>query len=203
MDESLLQATLGRRVGLGGQPNEAFREHVCLQRFEAGDHHVDPHVVLVASEQMRLGQVLLHQVAGSFVDRLLLANDADASSAGAARRFQNVHIFEVAHLSVVIPPLEIFREKIRRRADLEVLPVTAALSLDISPEVTLVSNVPSTSEVIQLLELIQIFELRRPDEASPQAVPLAAVAEAETCRLEGVDHTVVGMGRVIDLEAQS
>lgn len=81
MDESLLEGAFRRGVGLRGQSHEAFSELVRLQRLEASDNDVDSHVVLVPAQQVGLGQVFLHQVAGPLSDRLLSTDHSDATAA--------------------------------------------------------------------------------------------------------------------------
>jgi len=81
MNESLLEGAFRGGVGLRGESHEAFSELVRLQRLEAGDHDVDSHVVLVPTQQMGLGQVFLHQVAGPLADWLLSPDHSDATTA--------------------------------------------------------------------------------------------------------------------------
>lgn len=97
---------------------------------------------------MGLREVLGHQVARSLVDLLLLADDADASAATRGSWLHDVHVFEVVHFTLVHPPLVILWEYVGWRADLEVLAVPPSLALGVSPEITLVSDVPGASEMV-------------------------------------------------------
>ena len=104
MDESLFQRTFGGRIGLRRQSHQTFRELVSFQRFEAGDYDVDSHVVLVPTEEVRLGQVLLNKEARSLIYRLLSTNHSNSATAAGPCWFHDVHVSIIGDLSVSAPP---------------------------------------------------------------------------------------------------
>lgn len=133
MDESLLQAPFGRGVRLGGQTYEAILENIGLQRFVACDYDVDSQVVLVATQEMRFGEVLGDQVALALIDSIFLPNDLDASSTTCCSWLQNIHVLEIIHLTVIHPTLVVLWENISWRAQLELFAVFPPLLLHIPP----------------------------------------------------------------------
>ena len=77
------------------------------------------------------------------------------------------------------------------------------LPLHIPPQVALVSNIPRSSEVIDLLERIHVLKFAWSYQACPQTVPCRTIAQSKASELESINHTVVGVCRVIDPESQS
>ncbi len=171
VDEPLLQTVLRGRVGLGGQPNQAVLENVGFEGVEGGDDDVDSEIVLEPPEQVGLGDVLRHEEAAALGDQVLLADDLDAPAAAGACGFEDVHVFEVVHFSVVAEALVVLGENVGERAQLEVLPVLPPLLLHVAPQVGLAADAPGSGEVVDLLELVHVLELGRPDESGPEAVP--------------------------------
>lgn len=74
----------------------------------------------------------------------------------------------------------------------------SALLLDVSPHVSFGAEGPCVGEVVDLLELVHVLQLGRPDQVAPHAVPgeraVAGGDEVEACSFKGVDNTVVDMG---------
>ena len=54
MDETFLQSRSIGVVGLGGTTDKTFLEEESFEWFKAGYYYVNSHVVLIASEKMRL-----------------------------------------------------------------------------------------------------------------------------------------------------
>ena len=157
MDEPFLQATLRSRVLLSGQPNQAILKDVRLQRVERRDHDIDPEIVLESPEQVGLRQIFLHEVAVPLGHIVLLAYHLDASAAAGCSRLEDIHVFVVVHLPVILESLVVLREDVRQRTEFEVLAVFPPLALDIPPEIGLAPDAPGSWEVIDLLELVHIL----------------------------------------------
>ena len=81
--------------------------------------------------------------------------------------------------------------------------MSPSLSLHIPPQVALVSNIPGSSEVIDLLKRVHVLEFAGSYKACPQTVPCRTIAQSKASELESINHTVVGVCRVIDPESQS
>ena len=108
---------------------------------------------------MGFAQVLRDKVALSFRYGVLLTNDLDASAATCSGGFQNIHVFEVIHLTVVLESLVVFREDVSQRADFEVFAMLSSLLLDIPPQVGLGSETPRTGKVVDFLIFVHASEL--------------------------------------------
>lgn len=137
MDVSLLEISFGCGVLLSSQSDKTILKEVSLEWLEASDNDVYPQIILVPSQQMRIGEILGHQVAISLVDCVFLANDLDSSSTTRGCRLQNVHVLKIIHLSVIHPPLVILWEDVSWRSDLIVFAMLSPLLLHISPHVSL------------------------------------------------------------------
>jgi hypothetical protein len=149
---------------------------------------------------VRLRQILRNQIAGALVDLLLFADDPYPFPATRAGWLEDVHVFEIVQLPFVAPPLVVFGEDVGRRAYFEVSTVPPPLPLSIPPQVTFVPNVPSPSEMINLLKRIHVLKLARPYQPSPQAVPSTAIAKSEACDFKSIDNAIVCVSRIIDPE---
>lgn len=77
------------------------------------------------------------------------------------------------------------------------------LSLGISPEIALVSDVPGSCKMVELLVLIHVLQLAWSYKTSPETIPSCTLRETEPCYFKCVDHTVVGMSRIIYFERQN
>jgi hypothetical protein len=125
---------------------------------------------------------------------LFFANDSDASPAARGSWFHNVHIFVVVQLSLVAPTFVVLGEKICGWSYFKVFSVSAALTLNITPQIAFVANIPCSSKVVDFLELVHVLEFTGTDEACPKAVPGCSVTESEASEFECVDNAVVGVG---------
>jgi hypothetical protein len=132
---------------------------VSSEWVEAGDDDVDSQVVFVALQEMRLGEVLGDQVSLLLLDVVLLAHDSNALATTHVSWLQNVEIFVVAELSLLLPPLVVLWKYVSRRTDLEFFSMSPSLSLGIPPEVGLTPQTPCAWEVVDLLVLIHAFKL--------------------------------------------
>ena len=109
----------------------------------------------------------------------------------------------VAHFTFVTPTFVVLWEKIGGRAYLEIFAVSSSLALNVSPEVTFVADVPGPSKMINLLKLIHVPKLTRTNKAGPEAVPGSTISQSETSELEGVNHAIIGMSRIINSKGES
>ena len=107
---------------------------------------------------MRLRQVFRNQVATAFIDLLLFAYNSDAFSATGASRFENVHVFVVVEFPLIAPTLVVFGEKVGIWTYLEIFAMSPSLSLYVPPQVTLMSDVPGSCEVVDFLKRVHILE---------------------------------------------
>jgi len=71
----------------------------------------------------------------------------------------------------LVPPFVVFWKEIGRWAYLEVLAISPPLPLSVSPEISLMTDVPSSGEVIKLLKLVHVLEFAWSDEPCPKTVP--------------------------------
>lgn len=76
----------------------AFREEVNTQRVEACNQYVNAQVVLPAFDQVRVGNVLLDNVASLVGHVIFGANDRDSFAAPAVRRLLDVHLLGACQL---------------------------------------------------------------------------------------------------------
>ena len=203
MNKSLLQTTLRRWIWLSSKSDQPFGKHVSLERFKTSYNYIDSHIVLKSPKEMRLGQVLWNQVPSSFAHLLFLAYHANSTSTTGSGGFHYVHILVVAHFSFVAPTFVVLWEKIGCRTYLEIFTVSSPLSLNISPKVAFVADVPGPSKMINLLKLIHIPELTRTNKAGPEAVPRSTIGQSETSELEGINHAIIGMSRIINSKGES
>jgi hypothetical protein len=119
------------------QPDKAILEKVGLQWLKASHYDIDPEVILVPTETMRVREVLGNQIAISLVDGVFLADNLDSPSATRRGWLQDVHVFEVVHFSIIHPPFVVFWEDVSCRGYLIVFSMLTPLLLDISPHVCL------------------------------------------------------------------
>jgi hypothetical protein len=134
---------------------------------------------------------------------LFLADHANSSAAARGSGFHYIHVLVITHFSLVAPALVVLREKISCWANLEIFSVSSPLSLNVTPKVAFVTNVPGTGEVINLLKLIHIPKLTRTNETCPEAVPRTTISKPETGKFERIDNTIIGMSRIVDSKGES
>jgi len=79
--KSFLKTSIASAVWLRGQSDKAFLEYVSLKGVKTSDHDVNPEIVLVAPQEVRLGEVLGDQVAVLLSDMVLFADYLDPFSA--------------------------------------------------------------------------------------------------------------------------
>jgi len=108
-------------VLLSSKSHEALVEQVHLEWIEASDEGIDPQIVLETVNQMRIGNVLGHDVAGLALDLLLAANNFNSPTATRRVRLHNVHVLEIFLLSVDDELAVIVREQIRLRCKVELV----------------------------------------------------------------------------------
>ena len=153
---------------------------------------------------MRLAHVLLDEVAGtSLVYFLSSTDDPDSSSARRVGRLHDIHVAVVRELALETPTLPIFWQDVGWRAYLELAAEPGPLPCIVTPEIAFVTDAPGARKVINFLEGVHAFKSTRPDEASPQTVPVsAALNNLKACELKSIYDAVVSVRRVIDLERQ-
>jgi len=109
---------------------------------------------------MRLANVLAYQVASLFIlDGVCLSNNLDAFATAHRCRLEDVHILVVGHFSVIIPPLELVRQNVRRRTYVKFLPLLSTLFLAVAPQVGFAANAPGPCKMVDLLALVHILQL--------------------------------------------
>jgi len=118
-----------------------------------------------------LTQILGDQVATSFVNILLFANDFDASSTTGSGRLHNVHVLVPLYFSLSTPPFVVLRENVCGGADVVVLAVVPLHAENVSPQVVLSAKLPAPREMVYFLVLAYKFKLAWPNNAGPQHVP--------------------------------
>ena len=72
---------LGVGVFLGGKSYKALLHQVYLERVKARDQGIDPQIVLIAVDQMWIGDILRDHIAWLPLDFLLAADDFDTAAA--------------------------------------------------------------------------------------------------------------------------
>ena len=131
----------------------------------------------------------------SLVHCVLLTNHSDASAATGGGWFQDVHVLEVVHLSVVDPALVVFGEDVGDGTDFEFLAVFSSLFLYIAPQIGFAAEAPCPCKVIDLLHRVHVPQSAWPDQWSPANVPtgwtLAFVYKMESCCFQGVDNAII------------
>ena len=152
---------------------------------------------------MRFREVFTNKVAWALGHILLFANNSNSTPTAGCRWFHNIHVLVTAGLSFLIPPFVVFRKQISWWTNLEVLTMSPPLSLGISPEIALMSDVPGTCKVVQLLILVHVLQLTWSDKACPETVPGCPLWEAEPCYLKSVNHTVVSVSRIVYFKSQN
>ena len=201
MDEALFQRCLRCRVGHCGKADQAIFKQVDFDRVKTCDKHVESQIVLVSLDQMWLADVFGDDASSSFIDGLFLSDDSDAFAAAGSIRFHNVHVFEVACLSVDCPALVVLWENVSWWSYVKSFTVESSHPLYIPPHVVFPSDRPRPSKMINMLLLIEIAEPPLPKQASPYDVPSSACHMTEPCHLECIDHTVVCVRGVRHFEA--
>jgi len=151
---------------------------------------------------MRFTQILRHQIPRSLAHLLLFANNSDASATTWPSRFHDIHILVITHFSLIAPSFVVFRKEIGCWANLKVFTMSPSLSLHVSPQVALVTNVPSSCKMVQFLKLIHVFELWWSYQTCPKAVPSCSIAKSEACKFKCIHNTIISMCRIVDFESQ-
>jgi len=80
--------------------------------------------------------------------------------------------------------------------------MSTPLTLNISPKISFMTNVPGSCKMINLLKLIHVPKLTRTNQSGPKAVPRSTVSQSETSEFEGIDNAIIGMGRIINSKRQ-
>ena len=151
---------------------------------------------------MRLRDVLADNASSAFVNSLLLANNSDALAAGSCIWLQNVHILEIRRLTVNHPSFIVLWENIGGRCDVKGFSVQASHSLDVSPHEVFAANGPGSSEMVDVLLLIEVSKTALSKEACPNHIPSWTIHVAETGHFERVYHAVVSVSGLADSEAR-
>lgn len=121
MDEALVQVLWVVRVFLSGEPNQPLLEQEDLERFEAGDEHVNAQVVLKAVDEVGVRNILRDYVPVLFVDLRLLADHLDAFAARTRCRLHNVHVLVPRAFALQTELAVVFRENVSFGAEVEVV----------------------------------------------------------------------------------
>lgn len=111
------------------------------------------------AQQVRFAHVFRRKVAWLFVDNLLFSDHFDSSPARTRHRLQNVQMLVSFQIAVVVPPLEVFRENVGFRRDVERLSVRALEFGDVAPHVVLPADAPAAGKVVQFLAFNRAFHV--------------------------------------------
>ena len=82
---------------------------------------------------MRLTHILRKNIARALIHGLLAAYDFDSLTTTRCKWFHNVHVLEVARLSINHPALVVFGEDVRRRCNVKSFPVQSTHPLNVPP----------------------------------------------------------------------
>ena len=208
MNKCFLQGLRLGRVRLSCKSNESILEYICFERFKTCHKHINPQVVLITSQQMRLVDVLRNQVSSMLpvFDLIFLSDNFDSFSTRGRCRFENVHVLVVWHLAVVHPAFVVVWQDVRRWTDVEVFALFATLSLAVAPQVWLWADAPSTCEVVDPLALVHVPQFLRSDQRRPEHIPrqwaFPKLNVVESRSLQRINHTIVRVRLLWDAELQ-
>lgn len=152
---------------------------------------------------MRFWKIFWSKIPRSFRHILFLANDSDSTSATWTCRFNNIHVFIVIHFSFITKALVVFWKEVSWRTNLKVFSMPSSLSLNIAPKISFMTDIPSSSEVIDFLEWIHILQFAWSNKPCPQTVPRCTITKSEPRKLECIHNTVVCVRRVVYPKCQS
>ena len=125
---------------------------------------------------MRSRQVFLYQHSvAPFIYYLLPTNNSYTSAATRSGGLHDIHVSKVGELSFMVPPLPVFRHQISWWTYLEFSTMSSPLSGNISPQISLMPDGPSSGKMINLLIGIHTFQSAASDETRPEAVPAATL----------------------------
>ena len=146
---------------------------------------------------MRIRKVLGDKIATPLVNLVFLPYNLDSPSTTGGRRLQNIHVFEIVHLSVVHPPLVVLRENVCCRSYFEIPSVLPPLFLHISPHVGFRAKTPSIWEMIDFLIWVHMLQLAWSNESWPHTVPrhwsISRSNQMESSSFQCIDDTVVNV----------
>ena len=142
---------------------------------------------------MRLTHILRNNIAWALIHGLLAANDFDSFTTARCKRLHNVHILEVARLSINHPALVVFGKDVRWRSNVKSFPVQSTHPLNVPPHQIFTPDRPWACKVVYMLEGVHVAETSLFKQACPDYVPSWARDMSKACHLERIYNAVVSM----------
>ena len=158
-----------------GEPDQSVRVDVDLQRVEARDEDVEAQIELGAADQLRPGQVLLHD--DRAFPRYLrpTVHHLDPGSSGGRRWFHDPLGLAADLLPHLPETAEIPRQHVRPRYEVKLLHlVFQHHPIQVQPEAVLSADLERPREMVDLLRLLERPEARGLHVLAPGAAPLLA-----------------------------
>ena len=150
---------------------------------------------------MRLTHILRENIARALIHGLLAAYDFDSLTTTRCKWFHNVHVLEVARLSINHPALVVFGEDVRRRCNVKSFPVQSTHPLNVPPHQVFTPDGPRACKVVYMLEGVHVAKTSLSKQACPYYIPSRARDMSEACHLERIYYTVVSVCTFGNFEA--
>lgn len=110
---------------------------------------------------MGFRQVFRNNITTTFLDFLLFSDNSDAAAARAGSGLNDVHVLPLGYFSVDEPPFVVLGENVRHWSYIIRFRSENTLHpLDIAPHKILPTDSPTSWEMISLLKLVGILNLR-------------------------------------------
>lgn len=76
-------------VSLCCESHKALVIEIHFKRIETSDCHIEPHIILVASNKVRMEQISLYHEVRKTIDMTIASNQSDSTSTAQLRRLQD------------------------------------------------------------------------------------------------------------------
>jgi hypothetical protein len=142
---------------------------------------------------MRLAHIFWYYIPGSTFYLLFFSYYLNTSSTRTRSWFHDVHVFKVCHSSICLPSFVVFRKNVSHGCYVKKRTIQSSITDYISPHRIFTPHTPTTCEMIDLLEFINIFYPVSFEVASPKYIPIWTCWILETCDFQWVYHAVISM----------
>lgn len=139
-------------VLVGGEPGQAFPEHVDSQGVVAGDQHVDPEIVFEPIDEMGVVDVLRDEGVFFVFDFGLLVDHFDTPSAGLVGGFHDPESRFLGVFPDHFEPVKVGRKQVCDGNKVIILRKGPALFIQMFPHVIFASQVPAPRKMVNFLK---------------------------------------------------
>jgi hypothetical protein len=180
-------------VLIGGESSESFLEHVDPQWIIAGDHDVDPEIVLEAIDEMRIEDVFGYEHIFLVSDLTVFCYHLYPATAGLVCRLHDPQFVLLCCFSSHFEAIVVSGEEVGIGDEVVGFRAASSLFIQAFPHVVLAAEMPTSWEVVNFLEFVHILKLTDmgPSDIEIDIPLISFIKFLKTVGFEGVDDALV------------